>query len=624
MELLNRMTAFTILSDEVLDEVFEEQDEIRKARLLLSLEDRAKELGVKSKFEKMVKAYQKRERQMRRDYEQDRREKNRMQVPHNFTNFTGDYPAMYCGTWIADDSGVYVVTTGEFNQCACYHPILPVERFKNLETGEEQIKIAYKRNNAWHEIIVPKTMVTSASKIVALSGRGIAVTSETAKLLVKYLADVENMNETNINVCLSSSKLGWSKDGHFLPYDIEITFDGDGKFQQLHDSIHPTGSREAWYELVKSIRSTRTLSVSILLAASFASVLVGKLEALPFIVDLWGETEGGKTVTLMLAASVWANPSENCYIGDFKSTDVGLEVRADCLNSLPMILDDTSKVSERIRDKFESIIYDLCSGKGKTRSNKDLGVNREFKWKNAILCNGERPLQGYVSQGGAINRILEVEADRRLFDNPQNVVRVISGNFGHAGMDFINVLRKLDIEQIRGIYNDFIEQLKDDEKMQKQSMSLAIILTADKIVTDYLFKDGIYLPVVKVKDLLSNHDDISDNARCYRYLLDKISMNTQRFDIDTKCEKWGIIEKGIALFYTQAFRDLCEIGGYSDKSFLAWAKKHKVILTDKSDGSRTTKVKKINGRAVRCVWLKMEEPDENDGFVDAGQVELPF
>ena len=100
-----------------------------------------------------------------------------------------------------------------------------------------------------------------------------------------------------------------------------------------------------------------------MLAASFASVLVSPLGVLPFIVDLWGETEGGKTVTLMLAASVWADPDESNYIGDFKTTDVALEARADLLNSLPMILDDTSKISARIRDNFEGIVYDLCSGK---------------------------------------------------------------------------------------------------------------------------------------------------------------------------------------------------------------------------------------------------------------------
>ena len=49
--------------------------------------------------------------------------------------------------------------------------------------------------------------------------------------------------------------------------------------------------------------------------------------------DLWGETEGGKSVTLAVAASVWACPEENAYIKDYKGTDVGLEVICDLLNS---------------------------------------------------------------------------------------------------------------------------------------------------------------------------------------------------------------------------------------------------------------------------------------------------
>ena len=36
---LNQLTADSILSDEVLSEVFDQEDEIYKARLLLSLED---------------------------------------------------------------------------------------------------------------------------------------------------------------------------------------------------------------------------------------------------------------------------------------------------------------------------------------------------------------------------------------------------------------------------------------------------------------------------------------------------------------------------------------------------------------------------------------------------------
>ena len=121
----------------------------------------------------------------------------------------------------------------------------------------------------------------------------------------------------------------------------------------------------------------------------------------------------------MLAASVWANPADSMYIGDFKTTDVQLEVRSDLLNNLPLMLDDSSKVSARIRDNFEGVVYDLCSGKGKSRSNRDLGIRKENRWKNAILTNGERPLNSYVTQGGAIKRIIEVVCDEKVIKDHQ-------------------------------------------------------------------------------------------------------------------------------------------------------------------------------------------------------------
>ena len=57
MQNIASMTAADVISDTVLDEVFSEEDEIQKAKLLLTLEDRAVELGVKPKFRAMVAAY---------------------------------------------------------------------------------------------------------------------------------------------------------------------------------------------------------------------------------------------------------------------------------------------------------------------------------------------------------------------------------------------------------------------------------------------------------------------------------------------------------------------------------------------------------------------------------------
>lgn len=608
----------TILSEEVFIEIFEQEDEILKARMLLSCQERAKDLGVKQPFDEMVKAYRRVERQSR-----EKRSSGKAMLDQ-WTNFTGTYDNMRCGAWIAGDDGIYTFNKDYSNEVlACYHPILPVKRMKNLETGEEQLLVAYKRNRSWKEIIVPKDLVSSASKIVALSKLGVAVTSENAKLLVKYLSDVENLNDEDIPVQMSSSKLGWIGDG-FIPYDTEIVFDGDMQFRHVFESIKEHGNKTEWMNYVRALRKTGRIETKFLLAASFASVLVGQVGALPFIVDLWGETEGGKTVALMLAASIWANPSDSQYIGDFKTTDVALETKCNLLNHLPLMLDDSSKVSARIRDNFEGVVYDLCSGKGKSRSNKELGIRRENNWKNVIITNGERPLSSYVSQGGAINRILEVECKDHVFKDPQEAVEVFRKNYGHAGKQFVKIVKQMGAEEIKRIQQEIQREIYQEDKMQKQSIALSVVLTADRIITEYLFNDGEYISLDEAKAVLVDHNELSEHERCYRYLLDKIHMNNQRFDVDTKVEKWGIIENGYAIIYVQAFKELCSQGGFSDKAFLSWADKNAVIQTS---GNRLNKLKKINGQPARCVFLKLNEFEDEDGFEPEeiyDQEELPF
>lgn len=620
MELLGKLNKETVLSDSVFEEIFGQEDEIYKARLLLSVQERAAELGVKTKFDEMVKAYKRAEREMKR------RERERHAASlDNWTNFEGPYDNMYCGSWIAREDGIYAQNMGTVDVVACYHPILPVERLKNLETGEEQIRLAYKRNGRWEEIIVPKTAITSASRIVALSGRGVAVTSENARLLVRYLSDVENQNGDSITVQYSSSKLGWIN-GEFLPYNTDIIFDGDSRFHQLFESISGHGSREEWYKHVLELRKAGRMEVKLFLAASFSSVLLHLLGGLPYFVDLWGETEGGKTVTLMLACSVWANPDDSAYIGDFKSTDVALEARADLLNHLPMLLDDTSKTSARIRDNFEGIVYDLCSGKGKSRSNRELGMNRENRWRNAILTNGERPLGSYVNQGGALNRIIEVECGERVYADPQKTADILKKNYGFAGREFVDVITGMGKDRIREIWNGIQGQLADDEKMQKQSMALSFILTADRIATEHLFHDGEYISVSEAKKVLTDRNELSDNERCYQYILGEIAVNASKFDPDTATnEVWGLIRDGYAIIYGNAFDSICKKGGFSKKSFLSWADRKGLIQTQ---AGNFTRIKKINGNSVRCVFLKLDDglKADKEGFVpvEAVQEELPF
>ena len=624
MKPLNDYDKNTIVSRELIEEIFDNEDEIERSYMIADCSLRAKDLGVLAIFKKLISERSKIQREIDKAASRSNFHQNQSITDFAIPN-DKPYQNMICGSWVANEMGIVSYNVMGMEQRACHHPILPVRRLSNIETSDEKITLAFKRDYIWREITVDKDVISSASKITALSSKGISVTSENAKYLVRYLNDVENMNADAIELSTSTSKLGWHGT-EFIPFDSDIVFDGDTRFKDLFKAIHTKGNEDKWLKCVRAIRSDNRMETKMLLAASFASVLVKVIGCLPFFVDLWGETEGGKSVALMLAASVWANPDESQYIGDYKSTDVALEVRADVLNNLPVLLDDTSNATKKIVDDFENIIYRLCSGKGKSRSNKDLGTNRENNWKNCFITNGERPLSGYVNQGGAINRIIEIEAGSNIFKNPQKTVDILKANYGFAGRKFVEIVREIGKDEIKRMYDEICEQLFQQDKMQKQAMSLACILLADKIATERIFEDGQYISIDDAKKCLIDRTELSENERCYRYIMDKVAMNGQRFDDETNCEKWGVIENGYIIFFNQAFSELCNIGGFSKKTFLPWANRKGIL---QMQNGQYTKVKKINGNTHRCVWIKLDDgikTDEN-GFISVEeyeQEELPF
>jgi hypothetical protein len=615
------LTADTILGDDVLCEVMEQQDEIFKARLLLTLEERADKLGVKTKFTKLVAAYKKEKQKF------DKGQQSPGSLERT-TEFDSDYGEMRCGNWIANDNGIR--TFGPFGGeiLACYHPIIPVQRLINAETHREKIKLAYKKGNHWKDIIIDKGMIASANRIVGLADFGISVTSENARNLVRYLSDIENYNMERIEVQVSTGKLGWIEK-EFMPYGKGIIFDNETRFKDTYESIHEQGSFDTWMDAAKKIRKSDRFEPKIYIAGALASVLVEPLNALPFVLNLWGDAGKGKTVAIMLAASIWANPWGNDYITDPKSTLTALELRLDFLNNLPMLIDDMAQLKDKYSGDFSELVYMLCSGKGKDRANVTLGLNKPTTWRNVILTNGEHSLVTETMQGGAINRIIDARMEEGyIFENGNQVVEIIKNNYGFAGRMFIDVIEEIGIDQIKAIQQDFLKRIADRakvldiEKEEKQSLPMSILLTADKIATDYIFEDGVYLDFNACVDLLKNKGDVSENERAYEFILSEVAINMNKFKPDTftgdyKGEVWGAIEGGYLIIINNAFNKICERGNFSNKSFLAWAGKQGLLDTQ---SGKNTKTKRLNGTVSRCIYLKL--PSDGESNLNK-QIEIP-
>lgn len=628
-----------LLSDEVMNEVFEEANEVTRAKLIIALRDRAMVLRCASKFDMIVNAWKKMERQIEKNKKAAMDPK---QPPpnDNFTSFDyfEDGHELACGAWVADQNGIsYYDMFGQ--HIACHHPILITKTLTNAETGDEKVRIAFRKGSfKWREITVDKGVIASASKIVALASKGISVTSESAKALVRYLSDLENYNMFTIERGVSTSKFGWIEK-KFMPYDLDIEFDAAEQFKELCDSLEPSGSFEKWKDLVMEVRKGGRYEPRLYMAAAFASILLKPLNILPFILNIYGASGGGKTVSIMIATSIWASPStEHSYMADPTDTMVGFERKENTLNNLPLVLDDLSKTRDKYADGFTDLVYMICSGRGKGRSNVNLGLNKVATWQNICLTNIERPLATETMRGGAINRILDFEMDDGgIFQNGNRVVSIINRNYGWAGEQFVRTIQGMDLAEIKALYDDFLSKIKtlaeDDEKEEKQTIPLAVLLTADKIATDTIFEDGIYLDIEKCVRQLKSKKDVSENERAYDFILSEIAVNANRFVPDDegnyKGECWGKIEDGYAIIIRTAFNRICEKGNFSDKMFLQWAKKENLLVL--TNNGETTKSCRFGDSSPRCVWLKMtrgeNEQNNNDGFMQVSEEmlkDLPF
>ena len=521
LENIENLQANDFMQKQLYEELFSIKSKIDRSEAKFKLMDRAKSVRAKSIAEEFIKEFQKAEQ----DKEKEEKVNRSMQLVENITNFYEDdigkeYPNMACGSWIATENGIFSSETSKARELVCHHPIMPIRRLKNIETGEEQITVAFKRDGCWTEITVPKIDIVTSRAITNLARFGVQVNSENARLLVKYLADVEMYNADMIDIQHSTSKLGWHGNV-FVPYDLSIVFDGEYRFKTLFQSIQESGDYFKWVTLAKQLRSCGRLEPRIALAASFASVLVQPLDALPFIVDFYGQTGGGKTVTINIAASIWGNPSPGSYVGNFRSTDTSLETRSDMLNNFPMILDDSKNASQYIRDNYETLIYNLCSGKGKGRSNKDLGTAKENTWSNVTICNGENPISEFADSGGAINRIVEIECCEDIYENPAEINSTVMKNYGFAGRVFVGNLKKFTPDELKKMKSEIEKGFDGYNFPAKQVMAISTLLLADKLATDFIFKDGRELTVEDVVDIPTRKKDVSEGQRCYEFIIEK-------------------------------------------------------------------------------------------------------
>ena len=523
----------------------------------------------------------------------------------NSTQFDGQEMELFSGEYICDENGVFITDKYGYEQVVCRHPIMPVQRLCNIDSGEERLKLAYKKGRFWRSIIVEKSVIASSSGILQLAANGIMVNSENAKILSTYLLEMEQLNYELIPEQKSVGRLGWISDHGFSPYVDDLVFDGETNFKHIFNAVKPEGSRDVWIRAMQDLRKEKSPG-RLFLAASFASAILEPCGLLPFFLHAWGGTETGKTVGLMIAASVWACPKLGEYCTTFNSTLVGQEMTASFLNSLPMCIDELQiQSSSGIRD-FDRIIYQLTEGVGRTRGAKTGGLQKMNTWKNCIITNGEHPISNANSGGGAVNRVIEFECDEKVYSDLVGICAVIQSNYGFAGREFVEYLQTDGaFDRVNAIQKEYYRELLKSDSTDKQAASASAILAADHIATELIFKDGNNLTVADLEKIMAKKKEVNVNNRALEFIYELVERNPNRFKAnefgDYQGEVWGKSEENCIYIIKSVFDREMGNGGFNSTAFLAWAKRNDIIVTD--NGKRTKKAR-ITGSATNCVCIK--------------------
>ena len=523
----------------------------------------------------------------------------------NATQFDGQEIELFSGQYICDEYGVSMTDKYGYEQTVCRHPIMPVERLVNIDSGEERLKLAYKKGRVWRSIIVEKSVIASSSSILQLAANGIMVNSENAKALSTYILEMEQLNYELIPEQKSVGRLGWVGEHGFSPFVDDLVFDGETNFKHIFNAVKPEGSRNAWLYAMQDLRKEKSPG-RLFLAASFASAILEPCGLLPFFLHAWGGTEVGKTVGLMIAASVWACPKMGEYISTFNSTLVGQEMTASFLNSLPMCIDELQiQSSSGIRD-FDRIIYQLTEGVGRTRGAKTGGLQKMNTWKNCIITNGEHPISNANSGGGAVNRVIEFECDEKVYSDLVGICAVIQSNYGFAGREFVEYLQTDGaFDRVNALQKEYYRELLKSDSTDKQAASASAILAADHIATELIFKDGNNLTVADLEKIMAKKKEVNVNNRALEFIYELVERNPNRFKAnefgDYQGEVWGKSEENCIYIIKSVFDREMGNGGFNSTAFLAWAKRNDIIITD--NGKRTKKAR-ITGSATNCVCIK--------------------
>ena len=564
--------------------------------------------------------------------------------------------------WIYSDKGVSMIDEKKYAPVmVCRTPIIITQRLRSMETGEEKIEVAFKRDGQWSRAIYPRSTIFTARGITALADLGCTITSENAKHVVKFLSALEAENIDIIKKADSTGTFGWQSGKRFIPgHDKDIVLDIDPSQRGMAAAYCQNGTMKDWMEIMKPHRERDKFRF--IMAASFTAPLLRIIKQRIFFVYNWGGSKGGKTAALKAALSAWGDPER--LMVNFNATQVGLERTASFYCDLPLGIDERQLAGNN-QNSLEKIVYMISSGTGKIRGAKSGGIQALQTWRTVALATGEEPLSTETSQTGVSTRVLEIYGGPFDDEREASTMHQQSAmNCGWAGPAYIGMLLHTDERSIAEKYEEMMQFVYGISKGKSGShiAGIAAVALADAIIDTWMFNNGNWLKRYengefeneiaknntenlqidtvsweRAKEMAKNilqeqmnadTGDVNENAT--QFIVDWILSNKDSFGEKAFGTCLGMIQNKNAYIFPSMLTQALTKAGYSSRKTLKYlADKGLIGVSVLKDGSTKNSVTKwFNNRNCRFVEFHLGDlAEEKDPLVEeeeiAQQMSLP-
>ena len=551
----------------------------------------------------------------------------------------------------------------------CRTPIILTQRLRSIETNEEKIEIAFKRDGEWQKAIYPRSVVFTSRGITALADLGCTVTSENAKSVVRFLSALEAENIDVIPRSESTSSFGWQPGNRFIPGRAKgIELDIDPSQKALAAAYCQNGDMDGWVRLMAPHRERDKFRF--ILAGAFTAPLLRILNQRIFFIYNWGSSKGGKTAGLKAALSAWGDPER--LMVNFNATQVGLERISSFYCDLPLGIDER-QLAGRNQEGLEKIVYMISSGTGKIRGSKGGGLQAMRTWRTVAIATGEEPLSTDTSQTGVSTRVLEIYGGPFESElQAQQMHQEAGVNCGWAGPAFVDRIIDINEREIGEKYDEMLGYVRGiaSGKSGSHIAGISAVALADAMIDTWFFRgsdqEGLAIDPESWKraqemaasilqeQMTVDAEDVNENA--VQFITDWVLSNKSQFGNNVIGRCYGMFSdnREIVYIFPSVLREALQKAEYSPKKTLRYMAEHGLLIQGNGRTGYTIK-KRISDTAswvnAFCIGkmtdmydpLEIDDPAESRGqsqpetssgyvqqtlsgfeSIDDGDAELPF